>query len=139
MLGDNAEKTKNPLKKAIRRRNTKTVQFSAPTYVEASDYESSSEEESDEQTNFDGDSEKQEENDENVAVSDHNSVSLIEQSKQDSNGGVIDSNDQVVSYTREEDHITRDEKNLGGLHNNTDGETEEIPGKTGYKVLDNII
>ena len=45
MLGDNPERSKNPLIKAIRRRNTKTVQFSAPTYVEASDVEYSSEEE----------------------------------------------------------------------------------------------
>jgi len=45
MLGDNAERSKNPLKKAIRRRNTKNVQFGQPTYVEASDYDYSSEEE----------------------------------------------------------------------------------------------
>lgn len=45
MLGDSMEKSKNPLKKAMRRRNAKTVQFAAPTYVEASDYEYSSEEE----------------------------------------------------------------------------------------------
>lgn len=45
MLGDNPEKSKNPLKKAMRRRNAKTVQFSAPTYVEASDVEYSSDEE----------------------------------------------------------------------------------------------
>ena len=45
MLGDNAEKTKNPLKKAIRRLNAKTVQFSSPTYVEASDYDYSTDEE----------------------------------------------------------------------------------------------
>ncbi|KAI9698782.1 MAG: hypothetical protein M1836_003892 [Candelina mexicana] len=45
MLGDNPEKSKNPLKKAMRRRNAKTVQFSAPTYVEASDVDYSSEEE----------------------------------------------------------------------------------------------
>lgn len=45
MLGDQAEKSKNPLKKAIRRRNAKTVTFSAPTYVEASDVEYSSDEE----------------------------------------------------------------------------------------------
>ncbi|OQO14737.1 hypothetical protein B0A48_00119 [Cryoendolithus antarcticus] len=44
MLGDNPEKSKNPLKKAIRRRNAKTVQFAAPTYVEASDYDYSSDE-----------------------------------------------------------------------------------------------
>lgn len=45
MLGDSPEKTKNPLKKAMRRRNAKTVQFAAPTYVEASDYDYSSDEE----------------------------------------------------------------------------------------------
>jgi len=45
MLGDTAEKTKNPLKKAMRRRNAKTVTFTAPTYVEPSDYEFSSDEE----------------------------------------------------------------------------------------------
>lgn len=45
MLGDNPEKSKNSLKKAMRRRNTKTVQFSAPTYHEASEIEYSSDEE----------------------------------------------------------------------------------------------
>ena len=45
MLGDNLEKPKNPLKKAIRRRNTKQVQFTAPTYYEASDVDYSTEEE----------------------------------------------------------------------------------------------
>ncbi len=44
MLGDNTEKSKNPLKNAMRRRNAKKVQFSAPTYVEASDVEYSSDE-----------------------------------------------------------------------------------------------
>lgn len=43
MLSDNSEKTRNPLKKAMRRRNAKTVQFAAPTYVEASDYDYSTE------------------------------------------------------------------------------------------------
>ena len=47
MLGDNPEKSKNPLKKAMRRRNAKTVQFTAPTYVEASDNDYSTEEEED--------------------------------------------------------------------------------------------
>jgi hypothetical protein len=45
MLSDNSEKTRNPLKKAMRRRNAKTVQFAAPTYVEASDYDYSTEDE----------------------------------------------------------------------------------------------
>lgn len=45
MLGDNAEKSKNPLKKAMRRRNAKTVTFSSPTYFEPSDVEYSTEDE----------------------------------------------------------------------------------------------
>ncbi|EEP78489.1 predicted protein [Uncinocarpus reesii 1704] len=45
MLGDNAEKSKNPLKKAMRRRNAKTVTFASPTYFEASDIDYSTEEE----------------------------------------------------------------------------------------------
>lgn len=45
MLGDTAEKSKNPLKKAMRRRNARTVQINTqPIYVEASDYEYSSDE-----------------------------------------------------------------------------------------------
>lgn len=48
MLGDNSEKSKNPLKKAMRRRNAKAVAFSAPTYIEASDVEYSTDEEADE-------------------------------------------------------------------------------------------
>ena len=44
MLGDNSEKTRNPLKK-LRRRNMKAVQFAAPTYVEASDYDWTDDEE----------------------------------------------------------------------------------------------
>lgn len=45
MLSDNSEKSRNPLKKAMRRRNAKTVQFAAPTYVEASDYDYSTDDE----------------------------------------------------------------------------------------------
>ncbi|KMP08636.1 hypothetical protein CIRG_08317 [Coccidioides immitis RMSCC 2394] len=45
MLSDNAEKPKNSLKKAIRRRNAKTVTFASPTYFEASDIDYSTEEE----------------------------------------------------------------------------------------------
>jgi hypothetical protein len=48
MLGDNPEKSKNPLKKAMRRRNAKTVQFAAPQYFEPSDFEYSDEDEGDE-------------------------------------------------------------------------------------------
>jgi hypothetical protein len=45
MLGDQAEKSKNPLKKAIRRRNAKQVSFAPPTYVEASDVDYTTDEE----------------------------------------------------------------------------------------------
>lgn len=45
MLSDNSEKSRNPMKNIIRRRNAKTVQFAAPTYVEASDYDFSEDDE----------------------------------------------------------------------------------------------
>ena len=52
MLGDNPEKFKNPLKKAMRRRNAKTVAFAEPTYFEASGNEYSSEEDNEEDLDF---------------------------------------------------------------------------------------
>ncbi len=69
MLGDNAEKSKNPLKKAMRRRNAKTVQFSAPTYVEASDYDYSSDEEREDGDSYvNGDSEAEDGADQEAAA-----------------------------------------------------------------------
>lgn len=55
MLGDNAEKSKNPLKKAMRRRNAKTVTFTSPTYFDAPEVDYSTEEEEDEDNFFDED------------------------------------------------------------------------------------
>ena len=52
MLGDNSEKSKNPLKKAMRRRNAKTVTFTSPTYIEASDIDFSTDEELDDDASF---------------------------------------------------------------------------------------
>ncbi|KAJ5491097.1 hypothetical protein N7539_002664 [Penicillium diatomitis] len=65
MLGDNSEKSKNPLKKAMRRRNAKTVNFAPPTYIEASDVEYSTEEE-DEHGDFFNDDETVESEDGDV-------------------------------------------------------------------------
>lgn len=39
MLGDQADKAKNPIKMAIRRKKAKNVSFAAPTYVDYSDYD----------------------------------------------------------------------------------------------------
>ncbi|EEH40987.2 hypothetical protein PAAG_02963 [Paracoccidioides lutzii Pb01] len=67
MLGDNAEKSKNPLKKAMRRRNAKTVTFtSSPIYHEPSDIEYSTEEEEEEEGDdqfFDDDDDNADSND----------------------------------------------------------------------------
>jgi hypothetical protein len=45
MLGDQAEKTRNPIKSAMKRRKAKTVTFAAPTYVDYSDIDYSTDEE----------------------------------------------------------------------------------------------
>lgn len=57
MLGDNSEKSKNPLKKAMRRRNAKAVSFSNPTYIEASDVDFATDDEMEEGDFFDHDEE----------------------------------------------------------------------------------
>ncbi|KAF3007256.1 hypothetical protein E8E15_001316 [Penicillium rubens] len=74
MLGDNNEKSKNPLKKAMRRRNAKTVNFGAPTYIDASDVDYSTDEDSehgdffnDDET-LDGEEEDVQEQAENIVV-----------------------------------------------------------------------
>ncbi|KAL8675536.1 MAG: hypothetical protein Q9168_000048 [Polycauliona sp. 1 TL-2023] len=48
MLDDQNTKTRNPLKKAMKRHARKTVQFTAPTYFEASDVEYSTDEDGEE-------------------------------------------------------------------------------------------
>ncbi|KAK4157096.1 hypothetical protein C8A00DRAFT_29952 [Chaetomidium leptoderma] len=45
MLGDQADKARNPIRTAMKRRKAKTVQFAAPTYVDYSDIDYSTEEE----------------------------------------------------------------------------------------------
>ncbi|KAH6849830.1 hypothetical protein B0I37DRAFT_427607 [Chaetomium sp. MPI-CAGE-AT-0009] len=45
MLGDQQDKARNPIRSAMKRRKTKTVQFAAPTYVDYSDFDYSTEEE----------------------------------------------------------------------------------------------
>ena len=52
MLGDNPEKSRNPLKKAMRRRNAKTVQFTEPTYYEPSENDYTTEEEHEDDPEF---------------------------------------------------------------------------------------
>jgi len=55
MLGDNPEKSKNPLRKAMKRRNAKTVTFGQSSFHEASEIEWSSEGEGDFDSNDDDD------------------------------------------------------------------------------------
>jgi hypothetical protein len=74
MLGDNSEKSKNPLKKAMRRRNAKTVNFAPPTYIEASDVEYSTDED-DEHGDFFNDDETVESEDEGQ---EHNEDIVVE-------------------------------------------------------------
>jgi hypothetical protein len=77
MLGDTTEKSKNPLIKAMRRRNAKTVTFTAPTYVEPSDYEFSSDEEMDDDSQFNGDRPAEETNATNPEDKDQDEISAV--------------------------------------------------------------
>lgn len=79
MLGDQAEKTKNPLKKAIRRRNAKTVTFTAPTYFEASDVDYSTDGEEGEGDYY---GQQEQNSEQQKAVADDDEIVAVEPLKQ---------------------------------------------------------
>ncbi|KAI9837330.1 MAG: hypothetical protein M1819_000404 [Sarea resinae] len=108
MLGDNPEKSKNPLKKAMRRRNAKTVQFTAPTYFEASDVEYSSSEE-DGEGEFFGNEEEATES-QQAQQEDDDDTATVEPLKVRSNGKVAKTESKVQAdpsrEAYEEEQIT---------------------------------
>jgi hypothetical protein len=78
MLGDQAEKSKNPLKKAIRRRNAKTVTFTAPTYVEASDVDYSTDEEGGEGDYYGQNGQQEQNGDQQEPAAEEEEVATVE-------------------------------------------------------------
>lgn len=87
MLGDNPEKSKNPLKKAMRRRNAKTVTFASPTFFEASDIDYSTEEEEEEGEGEEEDEEEEASRTETETIQDeiHDEDIVVEPLKPKSN------------------------------------------------------
>lgn len=116
MLGDTTEKSKNPLKKAMRRRNAKQVTFTAPTYVEPSDYEFSSDEEEDADSTADGEAEQEEANGNNAETGDQDEITSVaplnvKQAKRDISPEKGESYDEPEDERRKggEDSRTSDE------------------------------
>lgn len=87
MLSDNLEKSKNPLKKAMRRRNAKMVQFTTPTYYEASEVEWSDGENEQDSVDLDVDSHsghtEQQTEDDDLAESINDPVTLVNEPRND--------------------------------------------------------
>ena len=111
MLGDQADKPKNPLKKAIRRRNAKNVTFNQThTYVEASDVEYSSDEEDGENAYFAYHDEKTEE--ENAAAKEDATIMEPDSEKaatREVKAGTTDDSDTSDADPSEEVTRTSDE------------------------------
>ncbi|KAH7342917.1 hypothetical protein BKA65DRAFT_587174 [Rhexocercosporidium sp. MPI-PUGE-AT-0058] len=78
MLGDQEAKSKNPLKKAIRRRNAKTVTFTAPTYVEASDIDYSTDEDDGDGDFYDQKGQQEQNGDQQDQVADEDEIKAVE-------------------------------------------------------------
>ncbi|KAG4426347.1 hypothetical protein IFR04_000530 [Cadophora malorum] len=78
MLGDQEAKSKNPLKKAIRRRNAKTVTFTAPTYVEASDVDYSTDEEEGEGDYYGQNGQQEQNGDQQDQAADEDEIKAVE-------------------------------------------------------------
>lgn len=129
MLGDNLEKPKNPLKKAIRRRNAKQVQFTAPTYYEASDVDYSTEEEEE----VDG---------EHNTHEDENQDSQSQEPSKDSKDNVTEEQTKPKaendSNSINESHLSVESRDIDGDQNtlvNGDPNNDEILERSGMSSL----
>ncbi|GAP87812.2 putative sh3 domain-containing protein [Rosellinia necatrix] len=78
MLGDQAEKTRNPLMTAMKRRKAKTVTFTAPTYVDYSDIDYSDEEGDEDDADGPQQSTQQREDEKNQATSQQATTGVLE-------------------------------------------------------------
>ncbi|TQS38685.1 hypothetical protein Golomagni_00804 [Golovinomyces magnicellulatus] len=132
MLGDQAERHQNSLIKAFRKRGIKTVSFTDPTYIEASDIDYSTEEDEfgreffghmtirDQVTDY---QEKMDNKDENVIVISQKPQPETEEAgtdelAQDTNVVIIDSEKTKTSNEPAEE--VDDNKPRSGSHRNTD-------------------
>ena len=115
MLGDQAEKTKNPLKKAIRRRNAKTVTFTAPTYVEASDIDYSTDEEDGEGEYFGANGEKEPVDDEKGPRLEEDEIAATEPLKPRAEAREVKSeNDDAIPASVSSDPVMTSDEILEG-------------------------
>lgn len=136
MLGDNPEKSKNPLKKAMRRRNAKTVNFAPPTYYEPDEQVWSDEEEDvdDEETL--------------VATSDASSVRSSQQTMQESQQGQQTQNNRELDQgdygqtANQNNHVSEQQRvqpvsaTIHRIDSDNDTEDDEpsSPAKTDAKM-----
>ncbi|KAI9683927.1 MAG: hypothetical protein M1829_004262 [Trizodia sp. TS-e1964] len=109
MLGDNPEKSKNPLRKALRRRNAKTVQFTDPTYFEASDIDYSTEED-EQEGSFYGPEDVG--TDKNAKEQDPDEITLVEPQNSKSKEGKPDDSDQAEGARDSEDTDPKDSTDM---------------------------
>lgn len=133
MLGDQAEKSKNPLKKAIRRRNAKTVTFTAPTYVEASDNDYSTDEEEGEEGYYGQNGQQEQNGEQQEQAAEEEEVATVEPLKpraeiREVKTEPVEQEKDIVSKTSSDTTRTSDEmfegkvesKSRNGTVRNTD-------------------
>lgn len=128
MLGDNQEKSKNPLKKAMRRRNAKTVQFAPPTYVDAPNVEYSTEEEAESDGEYGAQAEESSEVQDGDQEVDANETATVEPLKSRTQGNEISLIDEAQQASGDS-QIIDDQRNTTESERTSD-ETFERPGKT---------
>lgn len=129
MLGDNPEKSRNPLKIAMRRRNAKTVQFAAPTYCDPPPMDYSTDEGEDEEE--DGEREYTTQEEEN---SDHQGGDRQEDQNEKpsvepavAKGDVAETNEIAESKTSLDSRDSDDHKKAAG----TERTSEEAVERSG--------
>ncbi|KAB8360759.1 hypothetical protein FH972_024493 [Carpinus fangiana] len=112
MLGDNPERSKNPLKKAMRRRNAKIVQFTAPTYFEPPENDWSDEEADDDS----GD----------IGMAEHQDTASSEDDKPDANGADADQADEGQATAQTQKTLNQPEAGDVGQESRASGDQESV-------------
>lgn len=131
MLGDSPEKSKNPLKKAMRRRNGKTVQFAPPTYFEPPNVEYSTEEEADSDGEYTAQAEESSDVQDRDQQGDPNETATVEPLKSRTQGNETSSIDETQASG--DSQVIDDQRNTTESERTSDEALERL-GEILFKV-----
>lgn len=137
MLGDQAEKPKNPIKSAMRRRKAKGVTFAEPTYVDYSEIEYSTEDEDGDMDDHAQQEQQQQQQDQQQHISQDQQQAGAKQLAKAEAGRLEASNSKPSAETKTGEDVDGDEVNGKAINRSSEeifeASKSETPGPTRTK------